>query len=659
VDQHTARWLRDRCLPIQLCTPGSGWNVAALCFVLLTSACSALAQSDPGGGPEKLRAGPPLLRSIETRYFAGAPAIQLRPRNRTGSEMPIIDGVIRLSVQEAIVLALENNLDIEAASLLKPMAASDLQRARSGQLLRNLPAGLSGGPQSAVGALAGAGPNGYEGVGSGQGGTLSGLSVQLAGSEIPNIEPILFASGIFSHSNLPVANSIVTGTNSLLSNEEGWTVGVRKGFFTGTEFIVQVDGLRLSQNAPNNSINPSISANTSLRLEQHLLQGFGKETNRRAIRIAQNNTKMSDLRFQQQVTITVSEVLNLYYDLIAYREQAEVMRQGLKMSRQLLESNRKRLDLGLALQSDVNESERFVDNDAQALRSAEVQIAEQELTLKSVLTRRGLEDPSILTASIVPTDSFDGLSVAELRETIESVADRAVRQRGEISEAELGLTNKQFSLAGTRNALRPILDVYVRMQQNGLAGSLNPSAPASSLNGLDPSLVGGVGTVVDQLSHARFPEYAAGFRLSIPLTNNAAMADVDRDEIEQRHQEVEFQKLKSSIRLQAMKSALAFEQARSQYLASVKARELHEAAYEAEQKMFDVGTSSASRLNGALQNLHLSQIHEVTMHDTLARARVNLDAVLNETLDRNRIVIDKPHLISGSAVDIGQSKISN
>ena len=557
------------------------------------------------------------------------------------------------------MLALENNLDIEAASLLKPMAASDLQRARSGQLLRNLPAGLSGGPQSAVGTLAGAGPNGYEGVGGGQGGTLSGLSVQLAGSEIPNIEPILFASGIFSHSNLPVANSIVTGTNSLLSNEEGWTVGVRKGFFTGTEFIVQVDGLRLSQNAPNNSINPSISANTSLRLEQHLLQGFGKETNMRAIRIAQNNTKMSDLRFQQQLTITVSEVLNLYYDLIAYREQAEVMRQGLKMSRQLFESNRKRLDLGLVLQSDLNESERFVDIDAQALRSAEVQIAEQELTLKSVLTRRGLEDPKILTASIVPTDSFDSLSVAELRETIESVADRAVRQRGEISEAELGLTNKQSSLSGTRNALRPILDVYVSMQQNGLAGSLNSSAPANSLNGLDPSLVGGVGTVLDQLAHSRFPEYAAGFRLSIPLTNKAAMADVDRDEIERQHQEVEFQKLKSSIRLQAMKSALAFEQARSQYLASVKARELHEAAYEAEQKMFDVGTSSASRLNGALQNLHLSQIHEVTMHDTLARARVNLDAVLNETLDRNRIVIDKPHLISGSAVNISQSKISN
>jgi outer membrane protein len=583
----------------------------------------------------------------------------LRPRDHAGSELPIVDGVIRLSVQEAIVFALENNLDIESASLLKPMAASDLQRARSGQLLRNLPTGVSGGPQSATGTLAGAGPNGYEGIGSGQGGTLSGLSVQLAGSQIPNIEPIFFASGRLSHSKLPVANSIVTGTSSLLSNEQDWSVGVRKGFFTGTEFIAQVDGLRLSQNAPNNSINPSISANTSLRLEQHLLQGFGKTTNMRAIRIARNNTKISDLSFQQQVTITVSEVLNLYYDLIAYREQAEVMRQGLKMSQKLLESNRKRLDLGLVLQSDVNESERFVDSDEQALRSAEVQIAEQELTLKSVLTRRGLEDSNIIRASIVPTDSFDGLSVAELRETIESVADRAVRQRGEIGEAELGLTNKQFSLAGTRNALRPILDVYVSVQQNGLAGRLNRSAPASSLNGLDSSLVGGFGTVLDQLSQARFPEYEAGFRLSIPLTNRAAMADMARDEIEERHQKVEFQKLKSSIRLQAMKAALAFEQARSQYLASVKAEELHEAAYDAEQKMFDVGTSSASRLNGALQNLHLSQIHEVTMHDTLARARVNLDAVLNETLDRNRIVIDKPHLISGSAVDISQSRISN
>jgi outer membrane protein TolC len=569
-------------------------------------------------------------------------------RAGTGAELPIVDGAVQLSIRDAILLALENNLDIESAQLLRPIAFSDLQRARSGQLLRNVPTAISAGPGSTTGSLPGAGPAGYEGP-NGQAGVLSGVSIQLAGSEIPNIEPVLFATGGYAYRNDPLANNVFTGTNSLETHGSTWGVGIRKGFFTGTDVIAKFDTVRLNQNAPNNSINPSITASSSLRIQQHLLQGFGVETNMRAIRIARNNSKISELVFKQQVTVTVSEVLTLYYDLVAYREQLAVMRQALKMADLLLATNEKRVDVGQAVEADVAESQRLVDGEELALHDAEVQIREQELTLKSVLTRKGLEDPRVLAAEIIPTDSFDSLSAPQLRDTVENIADRAIRQRDEMGVADIGLLNKQFSLSGTRGALRPILDVYLSLQHNGLAGSLNSTAPPGVQQETDPALIGGFGTVLSQLVHAHFPSYEAGFQLSIPLTNRAAMADLERDEVEQHQQEVAVQKLRTSIRLQAIKSALAYEQARTQYLASVKLRSQQETAYKSEQKMFDLGTSSAGRLNDSLNQLHLSQIRAVIASNTLARAKVNLDAALNETIDRNLIVIDTPHFRAATA----------
>jgi hypothetical protein len=127
------------------------------------------------------------------------------------------------------------------------------------------------------------------------------------------------------------------------------------------------------------------------------------------------------------------------------------------------------------------------------------------------------------------------------------------------------------------------------------------------------------------------------------------MADLERDEVEQHQQEVAVQKLRTSIRLQAIKSALAYEQARNQYLASVKLRSQRDTAYKSEQKMFDLGTSNAGRLNDSLNQLHLSQIRAVIASNTLARAKVNLDAALNDTIDRNLIVIDTPHFRAATA----------
>ena len=550
------------------------------------------------------------------------------------------DGVIRLSLADAIALAVENNLDIESVRLLNPIARADLARARSGQLLRNLPLATDIGPGTANGVLPVASPFGYEGVGASPGGVLSGLSVQLFGSQIPNIEPVLFATGRFEHQNLPLANSTVTGTNFLNQNTEDYQVGLRKGFFTGTTLTAGYENLRVSQNAPNDTINPYLQGDAFLRADQHLLQGFGRQTNLRAVHIAVNNEKIGDLEFRQQVILTVSQVVGLYYDLVQFQQEKRILGEALERSRTHLEQSRKLLDFGTLAQADVIAAELTLHNGEQELVDAQAQIDAQEATIKSVLTHHGLSDPKLLNVHIDPIDRFDPASVSLAEEDPHALADRAVRQRVELMQADLALTNKHLSLLGTRNALRPTLDLYGQLQDNALAGQANRLANAAAAASTNPVFLGGFGTTLSQLGAGTYPDYQAGFQLNVPLINRAAQADMARDQIDLRQQEIGRQSLENGIRLQTIKSALALRQARQQYQLATRNRELLVRSVETEQKMFDFGTSTPARLSDVQFQLEQAQIHEVTALDTLARAQVNLQAVLNETLESNHVVLD-------------------
>jgi outer membrane protein len=547
-------------------------------------------------------------------------------------------GEIKLSIHDAIALAIENNLDIESVRLLDPMARTDLARARAGELLRSLPTTVATGLTSATGTLATATALGFEGSATAPGGTPSVVGVPLNGTAIPNIDPVFFASGKVDRETMPLPNPFFTGTNLLNQTTQDWQLGVRKGFFTGTTLTAQFESLRTKQNAPNDTINPALQAQAFVRVDQHLLQGFNRATNRRAIYIALNDRRIADLTFRQQVILTVSQVLGLYYDLVEFREQKTIIEASLERRRKLLSDSRKRLDLGLISQADVVAAEISVANGEQDLSDADVQITEQESILKNTLTHAGGDDPKIARAHIVPLDKFPVDSAPLVDVDPEEVADRAVKQRLEVKQGELSLNNKHLSLQGTRNALLPTLDVYVTLQNNALAGKMNAFAgPGAGV--APPNLIGGFPALVDQLATNKYPEYQVGFQLNVPLVNRAAQSDLARDQIDLRQQEISQQQLRNSVRLQALKSALALRQARKQYVLSVANQKKLEDSLGMEQKMFDFGSSTPEELDSAQILLEQAEIKAVTALDTYARAQLNLEAVLNQTLEDNQIVL--------------------
>ena len=565
-------------------------------------------------------------------------------------------GRIYLSLQDAIALALENNLDIEFARYGPRVADTDVQRASAGQLLRNLGGtNIRSGPRSATGALAGVSGVSASGGGtggSGQGGILSGVSVQLAGSAIPNLDPQAYFQGQFGHSTQIITNSFATGTNYLVSGYKATGYGITKGFLTGTSVRLEMSSQNLSQNSPRNDFNPATSGNLGFSINQHLLQGFGLALNGRVIKIAKNNRHAADLSFKAQVIATVTNIADLYWDLVTYNENLRVRQQALELNQKLYTDNKRRAELGAIAPIDIVQAEAEVAASQQEVTNAETQVLQQEMILKSVLTRNGLDDLAIMNARIVPTDKIR-VPEAEPVEPVQDLVAAAMANRPEIEQSQVSLENSRLSMQGTKNALMPTLDVFASMQNNALAGGVNTvtletgsaqqAIIAQRTASLNPFFLGGYGTFMSQLLRRNFPDYAIGFSFSVPLSNRAAQADYIKDQLNYRQQQINDRQMSNNIRLNVINARTAVMQARAAYDTSVKARMLQEQTLNGERRKFHLGTSSFLNVVIVQRDAVARQAAEVAALNNYIRARNSLQAVVGRILKEHNVSMEEAY----------------
>ena len=500
-------------------------------------------------------------------------------------------GRIYLSLRDAIALALENNLDLEVARINPKLADSNLQRASAGTLLRNVSNTISQGPSSAsLGVLAGANSLGSTGGGgsTSSGGVLSGLNVQLAGSAIPNLDPTFFLNSQFQHQTSPQTSTFVTGTNFLVTSFKNSNFGVQQGFLTGTSVSLGMSNtLGFKQNSPNSDFNPVNTGSLSFSITQNLLNGFGIAVNNRAIRIARNQRHISDLTFRQQVIATVNNVVGLYWDLVSFNDSLKVKQQTLELNTRLYGDNKRRAELGALAEIDIIQAEAEMKSSQRDVTTAETQVLQQEMILKSVLTRSGVSNSAIITAHIMPTDHFD-MPAQEAVQPTQDLVSEAFQKRPEIEQSQIGLEDARISMLGTKNNLLPSLSVFANLSNSGLAGSVNtlpiPVSQGGQIIGyrtrgntdVNGFFLGGYGSFLSQLFARNFPNYSAGFQLNIPLRNRANQADLITDELNYRQQQIQDKQLQNNIKLNVINAQTALQQARTGYDFSVQARQLQE-----------------------------------------------------------------------------------
>jgi outer membrane protein TolC len=592
------------------------------------------------------------LSGLSRSYRVGAlPSTKFQNSDRFSAL--IKDGKLYLSLQDAIALALENNLDIELERYGPRMADTDLWRAQAGSLLRGVPLSVQEGPNGTGGPVEtppGSAPpltpssSTIIDTGINQAQTdlsITGLTPLSAGTPIPSFDPVMTGLVGPAYSNTPQSNAVQTGYSFLIEHSMTENFGLQRGFASGAVLDLGYANLRQSYNNGELSYNPYTASSLGLTLTQPLLQGFGFGLNRRYIRIAKNNERISDLVFRQQLISTVSNIIRLYWDLVSLDEDVRVKRDSLTLAEKLLADNKVHVEVGTMAPLEVIRAEAEVAQARQSLSNSESLVLEQELILKNALTRTGTADVQIAALRIVPTDHIE-VPENEQLPSLDDLDATALQSRPDLAAGQVQIENTQMALKGSRNALLPSLNLVASVQGNGLAGQVNtyPIPGVIFTPSIDPNFVGGYGTVLSQMFKGKYPDYSLALQLDVPLRNRTARADLARDQLALRQSEVRLRELQNQARVQVEAALIAVRQARRSYQAAVQTRLLQQKALDDMRQQYEVGVARSYDVILNQRDLAQARSNEVVTQSDYIKARTALDRATGMTLQNNNVVLD-------------------
>ncbi len=557
--------------------------------------------------------------------------------NSSRIDQLIQDGKLMLSLDDAISLALENNLNINVTRFTPWIAETQLLKAKAGGI-----------PQ-----------------------TGSNQQVVLGTSPSVSFDPVFTTSLGWEHGQFPVNNPFTSGTGTtaipvVAQNTAFVDLGYTQGFHTGTSLQVTFDTPRTSTNLNDVVFNPALSPIMTATLSQPLLNGFGLLPNTRYILEAKNSIKVANSAFAQQVIATVTQTSNDYWELVYDRENVKVEEAAVGVSQKLYEDNKKQLEIGTMAPLDVLTAESQLATDQQNLIVAQTTRLQQETVLLNDIAKNLLAK-DVAGIEIIPTTP---ISTPELVENIplQDAVQEAWRKRPELYQADLNLKNAGIEVKATNNGLLPSLSAYVEYQAQGLNGdkintanvpgvfAADTGSPLVDANGV-PIMIGGgeafagfpvsttsvnpggLGGALANVFHNDYPVYSVGLNLTLPLRNRSAQADSARAHLDERQQRVQYRQTENTIVLNVRNALIALQQDRAQVAAADKARTLAQQTLDAEQKKYQLGSSTSYNVVLRSRDLTAAQGTALRAQANLAEALVNFNQAMGRTLEVNHIMV--------------------
>lgn len=563
-------------------------------------------------------------------------------------------GNLYLSQADALALAIENNLDVELDRFSFRIADADLLRAKGGGLLRGIPFQIAEAPTGAGGPLSPVVTNPASSTSVTAGTTVSTSALELGalgepqtnfsiqgtipqstGTAVPIFDPSAVGQLNWMHQATPQLSLQSYGLPSLVAHGFNANAGLVQSFASGAQVNLAFDNTHQSLNALTTNYNPYTGSSLGLTVTQPLVRGFGPALNRRFIRIAGNDRKITTLLFHQQLIATVYGVIRLYTDFVALYEDEKVKQETVTLAEKLLTDTKAQFEEGTLAQVEMTRADAQVFSTRQDLINSRGLREEQEAILKNVLTRRGNEDPEVETARIIPTDPLNLPEKDEIR-PMQDLISEALANRPDLDQARLQIDISHIGLQGARSLTQPEVDLVGVMQNNGLAGPASPFVANPY-----PGFIGGYGSTLDQVFTRKYPTYGIGVQVTLPIHNRIAEADLARDEIQVKQSEIRLRQLQNQARLEVEDALIAMRRARSSFEAAEQARKLQQESLEAEQAKFEVGASTAFFVIQYESLLAQAKSTEVAAKSSYVKARAALQRAMGSILDENHISFDQ------------------
>src|SRR5580698_1677425 len=572
------------------------------------------------------------------------------------------DGKLYLSLNDAIALALENNLDIAIARYNLNIADTDVLRSKAGAsilgvnagVVQNTPGGGVGGIGASAGASTGGTSLGAGGIGAGTNGLVS--STLGLGPAITSFDPVVTGTlqeDHFSQQASSIFQGVLPGS-SLVQNTGTVNFAYNQAFQWGMNLNVSFTNTRQTTNSFFSSLSPQLNSGFKMTLTQPLLQGFGFPANTRFIRIAKNNRELTDVAFRLQIIDSVDQIENIYWDLVYAYENARVQNESLAFAQKTLSDTKKQVEIGSLAPIETVRAQSTVAQDQQLVTAAQTNLQLEQLLMKNALTRT-LKDPTLATADVIPTSTMD-VPPQEPVVPTEDLINEALRHRAELVESRIDLNSRELSNKAVRSALLPSLNLFAYYGGAGVGGNQNPinvcqnplsqldqefgcaSSAPGTLEGVFPTTT--IGPTLNQLVNSTNPDKGAGLQLNIPLRNRAAQAVQIRSELEYRQAQMRLQQIENQVGIEIRNAQYAVQQNRASVDSAEAAAELARQSLDAEQKKYQFGTSTTTLVLQYESQLATAESGLVNATVAYEKSRIELDRATGTLLDHHGISVD-------------------
>ena len=567
------------------------------------------------------------------------------------------DGKIYLSINDAVALTLENNLDIEIARYNLDIAGADLLRAKSGGnilgintgIVQNTPGGGVGGLGGTVGSGTGGTTVAAGGAGTGTNGLVS--STLGIGAPITSFDPALTGTLQLDKNNTESV-SVFSPVPIVAQNTYTSNFGYTQGFQWGGALSGVFDNTHVTTNNPTSLLTPQLGSNFQFRFTQNLLQGFGFLPNQRFIRIAKNNREISDVAFRLQVITTVDQIENMYWDLVYAFENLRVQQESLTYAQKALDDAQRQAKVGTVPPIQVVSAQSTVSTDEQNLIVAQNNLQLQQLLMKNAISR-SIEDPVLAEADVIPTSAML-IPQDEAVTPIQQMINEALQHRAELVESRIDLSSRDINNKAVRNAMLPTLQAFAYYGGSGVGGDINPAVPTCATGSsaafcFDPTKAPppfrtnnsvGYGSTLSQLVNSTSPDKGVGLSLNIPLRNRFAESNQVRAELEYRQAQVREQQLENQVRIEVRNAQFDVKQNRAAVQSAQSAVDLARQTLDADQQKLKVGLTTQVTILQDAATLRTGESNLVSAKAAYEKSRIELDRATGLLLEHSGIYVD-------------------
>ncbi len=563
------------------------------------------------------------------------------------------DGKIYLSIDDAVALTLENNMDIEIARYNLNIADADLLRAKSGAnilgvntgVVQNTPGGGVGGLGGTVGSGTGGTTVAAGGAGTGTNGLVS--STLGMGSPITSFDPSLIGTLQLDKNNTESV-SVFSPVPIVAQNTYTADFGYTQGFQFGGALTGVFNNTHLTTNNPTSLLTPQLGSNFQFRFTQNLLQGYGFLPNTRFIRIARNNREISDVAFRLQVITTVDQIENMYWDLVYAFENVRVQQESLTYAQRALEDAQRQAKVGTIPPIQVVSAQSTVATGQQNLIVSQNNLQLQELLMKNALSR-SMEDPVLAEADVIPTSATQ-LPKDEPVIPIQDMINDALQHRAELVQSRIDLNTRDLNNKAIRNSMLPTLQAFAYYGGSGVGGDVNPAVPpCSSTSGnfcFNPKTAPppfrssnsvAYSETLNQLVNSTAPDKGIGLTLNIPIRNRLAQSNEVRAQLEYRQALVRQHQLENQVRIEVRNAQFDVKQNRAAVEAAQSAVDLARQTLDADQQKLKVGLTTEVTILQDAATLTTGESNLVSAKAAYEKSRIELDRSTGLLLEHSGI----------------------